>query len=93
MNEKFRILFEKYNFDFIYINPQDSKHINFEYLPEEILVDFKGKPNYLGTVKINNTNIEVFYNKNISLGHVIFKYKDIKKERRIKLDIIHNSVD
>lgn len=45
------ILFEKYNFDYIYINPKDIKNLEFEFKNEELVVDFSGPPNYLGTVK------------------------------------------
>jgi len=94
MTEKLAILFEKYNFDYIYINPKNISDLDFLFLPDETVIDFKGKPKYLGSIKINEVIIEVFYDKKITSGDVIFKYKSIKKERMIKLSsIINNSVD
>ncbi len=85
-------LFEKYKFDYIYISPRNIVDLEFEFIPDEMFADFKSKPDYLGTTKINNILIEVFYDKKITPGDVIFKYKDIKKERKIKLiSVINNS--
>lgn len=91
---KLEELFEKYNFDYIFINPNDIIKIDFLYIPEEIFTDFKSLPNYLGAIKVNNINIEVYWDKKITPGDVIFKYKNIKKERSAKLsNIIHDSID
>jgi hypothetical protein len=86
MIDKLQILFEKYKFDYLYINPKNISDIEFEFIPDEMFSDFKCKPDYLGTVKINNILIEVYYDKKITPGDVIFKYKDIKKERIVKLE-------
>ena len=83
--ENLKILFEKYNFDYIYINPKNISDIEFEFITEETIIDFKSKPYYLGTIKLNNIIIEVYFDKKITPGDVIFKYKNIKKERSIKL--------
>lgn len=93
MMDKIKILFEKYNFDYIYINPKNLDYLDWEFIPEELLVDCKTPPGYIGTIKINNNHIEVYYNEKITPGDVIFKYKDIKKERSIKLNDLftHNS--
>ena len=82
--EKLKILFEKYNFDYIYINPNDMDKVNFEFLPEEIFADFAHPKFYFGTMKLNNTDINVYWDRKIAPGDIIFKYKDIKKERCIK---------
>lgn len=92
--KKLTILFEKYNFDYIYINPKNIPDLDFLFIPDETVIDFKGKPKYLGAIKINDVIIEVFYDKKITPGDVIFKYKNIKKERVVKLaSIINNSID
>ena len=94
MKKELTILFEKYNFDYIYINPKNIPDLDFLFLRDETIIDFKGKPHYLGSIKINEVIIEVYFNKKITPGDVIFKYKSIKKERMIKLSsIIDNSVD
>jgi len=86
------ILFEKYNFDFIYINPKQLEYLDWDFIPEELLIDIKTLPGYLGTITLLNKQIEVYYDKKITSGDMIFKYKDIKKERKIKLsNIIKNS--
>lgn len=79
-------LYLEYNFDYIYINPKDIDNISFEWLPDEYLVDVKLPHDYIGRVKLNNNLIEVYYDKKITPGDVIFKYKTIQKERSIKLD-------
>lgn len=79
-------LYEKYKFDFICINPKDIDNVNFEYIPEEILIDHWSPPAYIGKVKLNEKLIEVYFDKKITPGDVIFKYKTIQKERLIKLD-------
>lgn len=85
MTEKLQTLFEKYNFDYIYINKKDIEKLDFEMIPEEYLMDYKTPKFYIGTVKLNDSNVEVYWDKKITPGDVIFKYKDIKKERNIKL--------
>ena len=85
MKKKIQILFEKYKFDYIYISPRNINDLEFEFIPDEMFADFKSPPDYLGTIKIDNVFIEVRYDKKITPGDVIFKYKDIKKERNIKL--------
>ena len=90
--EKLESLFEEYKFDFISINPKDIDSIDWEFIPEDVLVDSSGIGNYLGKVKLKNTLITVLWNVKITPGDVIFKYKNIKKERSVKLsNIIHNS--
>lgn len=86
MNEKLKALFEEYNFDYIYINPKELEYLDWDFIPEETLVDFKSPPGYLGKITLKNNHIEVYYNEKITPGDVIFKYKDIRKERRIKLN-------
>ena len=94
MMEELAILFEKYNFDYLYINPKGIEYLDWEFIPDETLVDFKGRPGYLGTIILKGTAIEVYYDEKITSGDVIFKYKNIKKERMVKLmSIINNSVD
>lgn len=85
MMKKLEILFEKYRFDYVYINPKDIDDMLFEYIPEEALADFSGLPNYLGTIKIQGFDIGVYFNKKIKKGEVVFKFKDVSKERKIKL--------
>lgn len=92
--DKIDKLFKKYNFDYIYINPIDIYNIDFEIDNDELFVDFKGKPNYLGYIKLENNIISVYWNKKITPGDVIFGYKNIKKERNVKLsNIFHNSIN
>jgi len=86
MMKKIEILFEKWNFDYIYIHPKNIDDIFFELIPEEVLVDFKSPPNYIGSLKINDKLIEVYHDKKITPDDVIFKFKDIKKERSVKLN-------
>ena len=86
--DNLKILFEKYNFDFIYINPKNIIDMDFLYDAEMLVLDNVSE-NYLGEVKINNTKIRVYYDKKITPGDVIFKYKDIKKERKVKLNNLH----
>lgn len=86
--DNLKILFEKYNFDFIYINPKNIIDMDFLYDAEMLVID-NVTENYLGEVKINNTKIRVYYDKKITPGDVIFKYKDIKKERKVKLNNLH----
>lgn len=85
MIKNLEILFEKYNFDYIYINPKNIDEIYFEFIPEEILTDFKGLENYLGTVKLKNNLVQVFWDRKIDPDNVIFKYKNIQKQRIAKL--------
>jgi hypothetical protein len=92
--ENLKKLFDKYNFDYIYINPKNVDDLDFEFMPEEILVDFAGPPNYLGTILLKGEKIEVYFNRKITPGDVIFKYKNLKKERSVKLrNVIHNSIN
>jgi len=84
--KKIEILFEKYNFDYIYINPKNIDDIFWDMIPEEMFADFKSLPGYIGLLKINDNFIEVYSDKKITPGDVIFKYKDIKKERSVKLN-------
>ena len=79
------ILFEKYNFDYIYINPRDIRNLEFEVKNEELLADFKSPPNYLGSVKINEKYVEVYWNPMVKIGNFSYKFKNIKKERLVKL--------
>lgn len=79
------ILFEKYNFDYIYINPKDIKNLEFEVKNEELLADFSGPPNYLGTVKINEKSLDVYWNPMVKIGDFSYRFKNIKKERTVKL--------
>lgn len=85
MIKNLEILFEKYNFDYIYINPKNIDDIYFEFISEEILTDFKGSDNYLGTVKLKDNLIQVFWDKKIVPDNVVFKYKNLSKERNSKL--------
>jgi hypothetical protein len=79
-------LFEQYNFDYIVINPNDiDSIIEWEIIPEEIFADFTAPPDYIGTIKLKDKLIEVYSDKKITSGDVIFKYKTIRKERNIKL--------
>jgi hypothetical protein len=86
MMDKLNTLFEKYKFDYIYINPKELEYLDWDFIPEESLIDFKSPPGYLGTITLKNKHIEVYYNEKITSGDVIFKYKDIRKERKIKLN-------
>jgi len=83
--EPIKILFEKYNFDFIYINPKNLADLYLKFEPEEYFIDIIDDPNYLGIIKINDVIIEVFQDKTLSIDDITFKYKDIKKERSVKL--------
>lgn len=78
-------LFEQYNFDYICINPKDIDNIKWEFIPEEVLIDCKTPPGYLGSVKLKDKLFEVYWDKKITPGDVIFKYKTIQKERSVKL--------
>lgn len=86
--EKIKILFEKYKFDYIVINPKGLEYLEWEFIPEELLADFVGKPGYLGSIKIDNKLIEVYYDKKVPLGEILFKFNDIRKERSVKLSEI-----
>lgn len=90
MMEKIKILFEKYNFDYICINPKSIEYLDWDFLPEEILADCKTEPGYIGTLSVNDSKIKVFYDKKITPGDVIFKFIDIKKERNVKLKNLFN---
>lgn len=79
-------LFELYSFDYIWINPNDIDNIIFEFIPEEVLVDFRSPQDYLGRIRFGENLVEVYYDKKITSGDVIFKYKSIQKERVIKLN-------
>lgn len=85
MIKNLEILYEKYNFDYIYINPKNIDDINFEFIPEETVVDFSVPPNYLGSVKIKQKLIEIYWDKKVNIDDIIFKYKSIKKERLEKI--------
>ena len=90
MNE-LGILFEKYKFDYICINPKALEYLEWEWIPEELVADFIGMPKYLGTIKLKEQNINVFFDDKIERGSIILKYNDIKKERKIKLNNLLNS--
>jgi hypothetical protein len=94
MREKLEKLHEEYKFDYIYLNPLDLSDVEFEIIPEEVFVDFKTPPGYFGTIKLNESMIEIYCDEKITSGDVIFKFKNIKKERKFKvLNITHNSSD
>lgn len=86
MIEQIKMLFEKYNFDYIRINPKDLHKIDWEFIPEELFIDVKNKPGYLGSININNHIVEVFYDREIEIGNILFKYDNIQKERKYKLN-------
>lgn len=74
-------LFEEYKFDYIYINPKNIKDFDFDPNPED-LVD-GGTPNFLSTIL--DHKIEVYWNPKIEVGYAELKYKNLKKERKIKI--------
>ncbi|MCX6163596.1 MAG: redoxin domain-containing protein [Ignavibacteriae bacterium] len=49
-----QILFEKYNFDYIVINPRGLEYLEWEFIPEELVADFIGTPGYLGKIKLKD---------------------------------------
>ena len=91
MIKNLEILHTQYKFDYIYINPKNIKDLNFEFKPEEMFADFASPAYYLGSIILNNTDINVYWDKKITPDDVIFKYKDIKKERSIKLSTLFTS--
>jgi hypothetical protein len=90
MNDKIIELYEKYKFDYIYINPKDIDNIKWEFVGDEIYGDFKSEQTYLGSIEHGDISINVYYDKKITPGDVIFKYENIKKERNIKLKDLFN---
>lgn len=86
MMKKLELLFEKYNFDYIFIHPNDIDNIQWELNPEEIFMDFVDAPGCIGTLKLKNKIIAVYWDKKITPGEVIFKYDTIQKERKVKLN-------
>lgn len=86
MMEQIKILFEKYNFDYICINPKSIEYLDWDFIPDELLADVKTEPGYIGTLSVNDSKIKVFYDKKITPGDVIFKYKNIRKERKYKIN-------
>lgn len=84
--EQIKILFEKYNFDYICINPKSIEYLDWDFIPDELLADVKTEPGYIGTLSVNDSKIKVFYDKKITPGDVIFKYKNIRKERKYKIN-------
>jgi len=95
MMKKLEILFEKYNFDYIVINPKELEYLEWEFIPEELVADFIGTPGYLGKIKLKDKLLDVYYDKKVPFGEILFKFNDIRKERSIKLsellNITHNS--
>jgi hypothetical protein len=85
--------FELYNFDYIEINPKNANHLKWEIVPEEMFTDFNGPYNYYGKIKISDKLIEVYWNEDVLTNHFIFKYKNIKKERKIKFNSLIDSND
>ena len=83
--KKLEILFEKYNFDNIYIHPDDIDNIEWEFSPEEVFMDFVDAPGCIGIVKLKNKMVYVYWDKKITPGEVIFKYDSLKKERKVKI--------
>jgi len=93
-------LHDKYNFDYIYINPDNISDFRYywKYIAEEISVDFTSPKGYLGIIQITRDDeqkyhgvkspkdVEVYQDKNITPGEIIFKFKNIQKERKVKLD-------
>ena len=88
--ENIEKLLKKYNFDYIYINQKDISKIPWEYIPEEIFYDFKGPANYLGSIKIDDKLIEVYWNPTVDIGYAELRYKNLKKERKIKIEDLLN---
>jgi len=86
MMEEIKILFEKYNFDYICINPKALEYLDWDFIPEDMFMDIKREPGYLGTITIGKNHIDVFFDKEIERDDVVFKYKDIKKERKYKIN-------
>lgn len=83
--QKLEILYEKYKFDYIFINSKDIVNLTWTNVSEEDYVDFNAPHGYLGRILLNNNIVEVYHDKKISPGNAIFKYKNIKKERSAKL--------
>lgn len=89
--ENIENLIDEYNFDCVYINTKNIEDFDFEFINEELVVDFSGPPNYLGIVKIDtNKPIEVYWNSKIEVNYAELKYKNIKKERKNKIEDILN---
>ena len=86
MMEQIKILFEKYNFDYICINPKSLSYLDWDFIPEDMFMDIKHDPGYLGTITIGKNHVDVYYDRNIEPCDVIFKYNDIRKERKYKLN-------
>ena len=98
-------LHDKYNFDYIYINPDNISDFRYywKYIAEEMNVDFTGPKDYLGTIQIvrddeqkyhgtkSPKDVEVYQDKKITPGDVIFKFKNIQEERKVKLINLYNS--
>lgn len=84
--KKIEILFDKYNFDYISINPKDIDNLCFENNPDGFLMDVHYPKNYLGIIKIKNNDIIVFYNKKMKIGDINFGYNNIKNERKFKIN-------
>lgn len=84
-------LLEQYNFDYIIISPEDIDNFEWEFIPEEILIDCVTPQYYIGSIKVKDIIIEVYRDERITSGDVILKYKDLKKERNIKLKNIIDS--
>ena len=93
MINNIKILFEKYNFDYIYINPKNIKDIDFEFIPEEVLADSKCPPNYLGCIKFDDKLVEVFWNPKVDVEDFKFKFRNIRNERKSKLDNLNDTID
>ena len=96
-------LHDKYNFDYIYINPDNISDFRYywKYITEEMSVDFKSPKDYLGVIQIDkeyvfgkksSKDVEVYQDKKITPGDVIFKFKNIQEERKIKLINLYNSL-
>lgn len=92
-------LHNKYNFDYIYINPDNISDFRYywKYIAEETSVDFVSPKDYLGVIQLVNDenkyhgikspkDIEVYQDKKITPGDVIFKFKNLQKERKVKLN-------
>ena len=92
MMKKLEILFEKYKFDYIFINSKDIINLEWANVAEEDYADFNSPHGYLGKIYINDNIIEIYHDKQVAPGDVIFKYKNIKKERCAKLKNLTNQI-
>ena len=94
-------IISKYNFDQIFCSEQFLRQIAMKldyYINSEIFIDGFSGDNY-SYIKVNNKRIDIYpidptwYRGSMATDAIILKHSNLAKERKTKLNTIHNSIN